>query len=317
MLADVGAAAALTTLEVQSTAGCPTPADVEAEIRWRAPAAQLGPEAPRRLRIELAREPRGFVATMTYQASGTAAAPRQLRAPTCADVASAVALIAALTLDPDATTAPQAPALVVLPAGPSLELPEVTPPPPPPPVEPPAVEPPALPPASPAFELAAAGGARLAAGLTPGVLVLGAVDVAVRPRRQPWSGTLGVAAGADSAFDGVSGIRTTHALVLARALGCGGGAGVVELRACGVAELGWQRVAALDVPRATPAHRLWLAVGVRAELRYPGRGRWYGQLSAEVLAPLTRDRFVVTPATTVHQAAALVPALGLAVGLRR
>lgn len=315
--ADGGQAAELTVLEVQSAPGCPAPTEVEAEIRWRAPAARIGPDAPRRLRIELARAPRGFVATMTFEDHGAAASPRQVRAPSCADVASAVALIAALTLDPDATTAPRALAPPPLPVGPTLELPSLTPPPPPAARPGPAavVAAASSRPRRRGLEVGVAGEARLAVGATPAWLLLGGIAVGVRPRDRRWSGSLGVAAGSVAAS--TDGVRTEHALMLGRAAGCAGVARMVEVRGCALADLGWHRVAASDVPRATTAHRLWLAVGARAELRYPARGGWYALLGAELVAPLTRDRFVITPATTVHQAPALVPGLGLGLGLRR
>ena len=51
--------------------------------------------------------------------------------------------------------------------------------------------------------------------------------------------------------------------------------------------------------------------------RWPARGALFAEVSLGLAVPLLRDEFIVTPGRLVHQAGAVLPEAGLAVGLRR
>ena len=294
-----------TSLEVVTAAGCPSPQSVEEEIRWRAPGANLVAGAAQRLRIVIVAEGAGYVATLTYERPDQASEPRQLRANRCDDLAGAVALIAAMTVDPDAVTGAMEP----------LESP------------PKPLEPALTPPTEPAPPLrqpvgrgepnvAVTVGAQLAFGTAPRRLPQLAVAVERRLTGR-WSVELGTTVGYVATAASGEQAASVFVAALANPRGCGRASRVVEAQGCAGLAIGWLRASVQDQPRATAADRLWMAVTARVAIRYPAAGRWFAQVSADLAAPLTRDEFVVTPGTLVHQPAALVPSVGLALGLRR
>ncbi len=80
-------------------------ADVRARTEKIRPAA--GDEPARTFKVEVIEGPTESRGSLSIMASdGTASSPRTVRARTCADVVTALALVAALAMDPEARTAP-------------------------------------------------------------------------------------------------------------------------------------------------------------------------------------------------------------------
>jgi hypothetical protein len=77
-------------------------------VRRRSERIQIAEMSERRLRVEIAREPDGFVASLELEQPSGRRSSRTLRAKTCDEAIEAAALVAALSLDPLASTAPEA-----------------------------------------------------------------------------------------------------------------------------------------------------------------------------------------------------------------
>ncbi len=258
---------------------------------------------------------------------------REFIANTCAEVGSALALVTALTLDPNARTE----ALAAEPTGSDASAAAADPPTPatvlpppasaPPPTAPSPSTPVLKPPPEPAppptrdFEgwVGPAVGASLGYAPTPLVTVglsLGArlrVSRALSPSLQltpAWgkTGSTGPAAAGGS-----------FAWTMARLEACPTQfrlAGLA-LAACAAAELGRlsARGSASQVVPVT-AERWWFAAGVAASLHF-AVGHWYTRLGAQALFPATRDEFVFRdPDQHVHEASALVYGTSLGFGFQ-
>ncbi len=313
--ADELAIALQVTVAADATAGCPSAASLDAEIRRRAAGAVLRPDAGRTATVQVTRDGAGYHGAVTISAvdaSVAEAEPRELRAARCDDLVAALTLIAALALDPDAALdAGPPPPLVV----PSLDLPTLAPPPPPPPppivVTPPAAPRPPTAPRAASLTL----GPRLRSGVAPQVMPAGAV-VAHVGLRGPLALMLGAVLGRRTGTS-AEGITSTFTLATSTTGACLRGVVGLEVAACAAIELGWRRASVSDQPRAQPADRLWAAIAAEAAARWPARGAVFVEVSLSLAVPLLRDEFIVTPGQLVHQTGALLPQAGLAVGLRR
>lgn len=162
----LGAVAALTFARVVSAEpvhlsydafdGCPSSAEFFELVRARTPRAELAPADRRATRYEIALSPQGDAVSgrlVVIEPDGPQRS-REVSGESCGDVASALALVVALAIDPDATSAP-------------------APPPAPPPTTPPA---PPAPPSKPPVEAPRrwlAGGQLAGTGLTGAASALG------------------------------------------------------------------------------------------------------------------------------------------------
>lgn len=116
------------SVDYQVPGTCPSSDWFLGEVRARTPRARAA-NAGERARVLVVRvegTSGGYVGRLTIDDAGTRSTPRELRGATCAEVASALALIGALAVDPEASTAPR-------PAPPESEPPPPGPAPSPPP----------------------------------------------------------------------------------------------------------------------------------------------------------------------------------------
>jgi hypothetical protein len=136
------------SLEFTAPAGCGSPADLVGRITRRSERIRFepGPEKSRKLAVAIAPEGQALVARLELEQVSGRGSSRTLRASTCDEALEAVALVAAVSLDPTASTAPER-ELLPSPATP----PPVTPP----PAEAPGAEPESAPSVPPAEALVA------------------------------------------------------------------------------------------------------------------------------------------------------------------
>jgi hypothetical protein len=112
--------------EFIATEGCGSRADLLARITRRSERIRFepNPSPPRRLRVEIVQREDQFLATLELEQPSGRLSSRTLRAASCDEALEALALVAALSLDPTASTAPE----VDLPAAPDPPPPATPPP---------------------------------------------------------------------------------------------------------------------------------------------------------------------------------------------
>lgn len=253
---------------------------------------------------------------------------REFTGATCREVGSALALVAALSLDPNARTEELPPAGTEL-TSPLATEPAVAPAPaaPPPARQPPRSPAPPQPtrPARPTTHYVGWIGpaADVVVGEAPKALGLFGLSLGVRavtghtfaPSLQlsPLWGATG-ATGPSSTDGGFEwGLGRLEACPVSVHL-----ATRLRLDPCGVLEVGRVRAegdaSAVDEPVAVS--RWWVAPGASASLHWDGHG-WFARLGGLALAPATRDEFVfLTPERRVHQASTVVVGAHLALGFQ-
>jgi hypothetical protein len=279
------------------------------------------------MRVKVIADAAQATGTLEVVQPGVEPTRREFSASSCAEVGSALALVAALTLDPNART-DVLPARAAVPAAdeaaPALVPPAEIPPPAPP--QPPPAPPPfpaaraVAPPLSSSRALRAVRysawigpAAGVASGYAPELLVTLGVTLGARAAWPGWSpgvqltplwgetGTTGPRAGLGIFTWAMGRLEACPALVpLAPNL---------SLEPCLAAEFGRFSArgadGAVDVP--TTAQRLWASFGATLSLQWSGKG-WFGRAGALLFYPATRYRLVFdAPERFVHQP-------GLAVG---
>jgi hypothetical protein len=172
-------------VQYAAPAACPTRAAFVAQILARTPIARLtrGDESAQSVAVSIEKRRARWIGTLSLQAPGGETARRRVTASSCAEVASALALVAALAVDPGASTAPLPPS-----------KPPAPPPKPPPPLKPPAPKPrpkprspPAPPPVAPApRRVEEPARWRFGAGVATGLV--GSVAPGVAPELQVMAG---------------------------------------------------------------------------------------------------------------------------------
>jgi hypothetical protein len=300
-------------------------------------------EAARTLKVTVAEEARGSRGTLAIVAADGASSTsvREVRAATCDDVVSALALVAALAIDPEARTTPVALAPAPAPSAssappsdagapdaappssastaPSASSPPSAPAPPSPPPTPRST-PPESPPGKP-----------ISLGFEVGLGAEGSTVLATRPA---FSVLVGLDLARDSLFSPAFTLRASRSLAGTAATSAGSASFVfssVALEPCplrvrlteGVALLPCARIAVGYVDAAgsgitTPANatRLWGDVGAHARLNL-AIGRFLSlDLHGGARVPLSRDRYYVEPDATVYEIPAVTFAFGGDVRLR-
>jgi hypothetical protein len=99
------------SLALSGPPGCGSERDLAARIAWRTSRVSVVPlgASERRLEVTLETSPSSTTATLTLVLPNGRRATRVLRAATCDEAVDAAALVAAVTLDPTASTAPSKP----------------------------------------------------------------------------------------------------------------------------------------------------------------------------------------------------------------
>jgi hypothetical protein len=318
--------------------GCPTKTAFASEVaaRIRRPIEWVTENGTTRIVVTVT-ELEGH-ATGRLEVVRRAAEPtrREFAASSCAEVSSALALVTALTLDPNARTErlPAPLASDETPRSNAAESPPTAPssPPPPPPEKPPAEPIRALaPPPPPPSERQArptAGyvvwlgpTAGVAGGYAPEPLVtLGASLGARAAARRGFSPSFQLTPlWGKTGSTGPAASGGTFAWAMARLEACPTELRVLApltLEACVAGEIGRLSARGAEGQIAEPvtADRWWAAAGVTLALHF-SLGRWFTRLGAHGLFPFTRDEFVFRdPDQTVHQAGGFTYGSSLSLG---
>ncbi len=299
-------------------------------------------EAARTLKVTVAEEARGSRGTLAIVAADGASSTsvREVRAATCDDVVSALALVAALAIDPEARTTPVA--LAPAPSTSSSSTPDAgvndaAPPPTPsasasssstPPNVPAS---PPTPPTAPRREPPEPPDKPVSLGFEVGVGAEGSTVLATRPA---FSVLLGLDVARDSLFSPALTLRASRSLAGTAATSAGSASFVfsnVALEPCPVrfrltegvalwpcARLGIGYVDAAGSGVTTPANatRLWGDVGAHARLNLAITRFLSLDFNAGLRVPLSRDRYYVEPDATVFEIPAVTFAFGGDVRLR-
>jgi hypothetical protein len=268
----------------------------------------------------------GAHATGTLEVVGRSGEPtrREFVGSTCAEISSALALVAALALDPNARTGPlaaPAEAEPVTPPAPAVE-PSPTPAPVMRPSPAPEREPaPRRAEAAPRYRAWLGPTAGVALGYAPQPLVVLGVSLGARAAmRRGFSPSFQLTPmWGKTGSTGPSVSSGTFAYALTRLQACPTELRVVpalSFEPCVAGELG--RVAArgegsaVAVPVAVD--RWWAAAGAALALHL-SVGHWFSRLETQALFPITRDKFVFrAPERQIQQADVLVYGLSLSVG---
>jgi len=293
-------------LDYQAHAGCPPSEELVQEIMARTPRAKPAEpgEDALALRVRIVEVPGGSHGELVIgRASDGSAARRELSAADCRQVVSALALMTALVIDPDAATTPEPP-----PARPA--------PPPPKPAPPPS---PASPPApreqSGRFVLHAGLGLELNTTITPALAAAGlAFAELTRVERGLGYESRVSLVYARHSLEIETGSGSL-ALTRGRLDGCLRYPLVAPplwVAGCGVFEGGALAAAGRDVAPAASETRPWFAGGPAARVELVPLQHLRVELGGNVLFPFVRDRFFLYENTTLRHTPAVTYGLGAA-----
>jgi hypothetical protein len=286
-------------LRYEAPAACPQRDAFAIAVLDRAPGASLvtDPAPARRVfAISIAGDATGtgYLGTLAVTGSAT----RSLSAPSCDEVVSALALIAALAIDPEAT-APPPPT-----PQPAVSIGDTPPRPPPPPA-----------PGRDGWQIVAIGGATV--DVTPGAMPIAGVE-GRRSRRGLGHVGAGVLAGRDAEQLDVGTARFTW--VVGRLSACWvwrqAASGAIESDLCGYAIGGTLAARGEDIVGAQGATRAWFAAGADIGVRWSPIARTFVELRGGVTIPLVRDLFYFNPDVMVHRAGPVTPWMVVGAGVR-
>lgn len=208
---------------------------------------------------------------------------REVFGATCAEVIDALALVAALALDPQRPQEPRAVPAPEPPATPTTARPRV------------------------AFGVSAGGIYEAVPGLGP----VGSAFVDVRTRLVRVSVSGAVARGSASVDAATAAFtRVVGRVDLCRNLL----EGPVRLAGCVRAEAGVLSGVGANIEDPARERRPWLAPGLGVTGTKALSRRLFGRLAFSLAVPLIRDRFLFSPDTTVHRAGVVVPELMIGIG---
>jgi hypothetical protein len=294
-------------LQYVAPSGCPARDRVEAAIRARTPNVRLAAQARRVFAITIEAAADGFHGTLVVDRI----ADKELSAPRCDDLATALALVTALAIDPTASALarPTSPgtggtggageAVEAVEAGGPAEAGER------------------------AWSFEADLDGMVEAGVSPGALFAAVIEGRATVRRT-YQLELAAIAGRDStARDGA---QAQFTWLAARLGGCRrwlpwSGSGRrgrwgMTAGACGNFEVGAVRARGEMIVNQRDLTRLWLAAGVHASAQVPLGSRIFGQLQLGASLPLVRDRYLFAPNVEVHETPSVTGWLVLGVGVR-
>ncbi len=295
-------------IDYEARAGCPSADSFVRQLLARAPRARLAVTGER-VRVLVARvhpgAGHGLEGLLVVRDPGAAPTERAVRAETCDEVVAALAVIAAVVIDPvTARTGTVDTAAPSADEASSVDVPvaATTPVPAPPPTPAPEV-PPGLPPETRMWTISAGLGGGLVAGAAPTVLlsIPAFVEISraghevVRPSaRLRVERTLSSSNSEGGAF-----VRTGGATDL-----CPIALGASSLRAqpCVRAELAALYAKGRGVEPVRSAVRPWFALGAVARVRIDLPSPLFVELEAALIIPVVRDRFYVEPYAVVYRA---------------
>ncbi len=303
-------------LSYAADAACPNEASFRAEIRARTDRVRFatGPE-PRHFVVRIRRGDDGFVGRLEIASPDGGVTDRSFSGADCALVASSLALVAAVAIDPHASVAPRPPPS----AQPVAATTQPRPPPTPPPASPsPPPEPelaPAAPPqrpTEPPLGWAAGLGLAVTAGPAPSALISPtAFGEVAWPAERLWSPTLrlhvlGAATGVTSPSVDEARFRWLAARLELCPLRWPLGEGWT-LGPCALGELGVLGAEGRAVAHPDTATRLWAALGVGLHGRWQPRRWFFADFALDFQLPLSRYEFVfLEPRRLVYEVPAVV-----------
>lgn len=310
-----------------ATAGCPSEAQFVDEVTARVTRpVRFGAEGAA-VQMVVTLFPSGEQVTGKLEVSRAASEPthRDFTASSCEEVGSALALVAALALDPNARTDALPVKAASTETGAAVPLAEA---PPPPPVAPPAPLAPAPAPAPPptnsaryAFWAGAAGGGVVGAapkllgliGAGAGLRVLDQRLFAPSLQLTPLWGKTGVTGPTTSKGEFTWALGRLELCPVSVRLSA-----PVRLDPCAALEVGRLTArgtnASVEVP--VTAGRWWVAPGATLSLHASFDG-WFVRAGAVLLFPATRDEFVFRePTQSIHQASPVVVGGSLGLGFQ-
>jgi hypothetical protein len=317
-------------LQYGGGAGCPSQAAFVNEVgaRIRRPIEWVASQPTTLIVVTL--QQTDDHATGRLEVTRHAAEPtrREFIAGSCGEVGSALALVTALTLDPNARTEPLSPLGRDAPSEPLPTPVTVTPPPAPPRAPtPPApnpfnrtAPPPLENPRVPAVGAWLGPVAGVSLGYAPQPLITMGLSLGARRRGPGLSPSLQLTPlWGKTGTTGPTARGASFSWAMARLEACPTElelAAPLALAVCAAGEVGQlsARGTAVDILPVT-ASRSWLAAGVTAALHFR-RGSWFARLGAQALFPAIRDEFVFhEPDQSIHRASALVFGATLGVGV--
>ncbi len=321
----------VTRIEYRAPTECPNAANFIAEVSARTHRAHLSDAATNAdpatstITVAVAADGAAFRGTLRIARAETVTSERAVTGDTCVEVVSALALIAALELDPGASTA-------ALPAAVATTTPSAPPPATstaPPPSATPFVLDPTLPARAPAslatpprttsgrervrFSAGIEGDAIV--GLVPSALLGGG---AFAEAFAPWRGAPSIrlsafAAAAHPTFTGSIGARVQFALARLDVCPLALGGRPIELRFCATLDGGviMTRGSGVDVPQSVA--KPWFAPGLRSRVSWTTPSGIFAELGGGLTVPLVRYPFDYDEGTNPPLRAYRVSPIGAAV----
>ncbi len=272
-ISPASAAPEMVELRYAAPDGCPARAVVEAGILERTPNVSLGAPARRVFAITIEPIADGFRGTLVVDE----VADKELSAQRCDDLASALALVTALAIDPTATLVPRPP------------------------------------PRPSAWALEADVGGMIEAGVSPDMMPAGVLEVrATRARR--FQLELAAILGRDSSRQDEAEARFTW--LAARPAVCLAAPARLTLAACGHVEIGAVTARGTEIVNSRELTRLWLAAGAHASAHHALGSRSFVQLQLGASLPLVRDRYLFAPNISIHETPGVTGWVVLGLGLR-
>ena len=282
-------------IEYSAPSSCPAKEELGAQLEARTKRFRIATSDEPALTFVLTISETGGVPVgkLVIRAPSGAETTRDVEGDTCAEVVAALALVAALVIDPDALTS-----AVVATA------------PPPPPPKPRRAAPPATPPmrtvaSSSPLRVGVGAALELVAGVTPDVMLGPALLAELRSRGPLEPGLrLGLRSSASSGSvpgGGNVSFRWSAASLDGCILRLGR---VLSASPCLRFEGGALTGSASDVPRATDGTSAWLAFGGLARLEWTPLDWLVLELDAGLRFPMVRKRFFFQPDRTVYRPAA-------------
>jgi len=298
-------------VEYTAAAGCPSEGAFFAEVLARTRRARRAADgAPARtFAVALTAEGGESAGTLVIRAADGTFTQRDVTGDTCGEVASALALIAALAVDPAASTRP-----VPLPVAPA---PLVAEPPPHPwvaPVAAPSAD------AARRWHLALTFGASVASGAPPGALFGVSPMVAVIAPPGTWLAPtlhVGVQEEATGAID-VGGPTATFTSTLGIVEGCPNRwtLGSLSVEPCVRLEVGDVRGAGSDIVPARDNVSPWLAIGAMGRAEWQFYRPMFLDIEAGGRASLLRTTYLFEPGTTIFRPPTVGGIVGAGIGVR-
>jgi hypothetical protein len=263
-----GAEPETAAIHYTAPAGCPAEAEVLARLGEHAPVTRVEAANVRVFDLAITAVDAGFRGALSVRELGGAATTREVAAPTCDDVVTALLLVAALAIE-DRAAEP-----IVVPV---------------------RGQPAAARGAPERWHLAFGAGIARYAGVTPGALVGVPLYISAAHGRARGRATFDATATDDLG-------TTSFRWIAGRLDGCPyvWAAGRFEIAPCAGVQVGALTGKGTMIAAAAKDTRPWLApeliarIGVRA-------GRARVELEATAAAPLVRDHYYIAPSTTVHE----------------